>query len=95
MLRLGNHFQKTYYFAMAEELQEGIDFIYDEKGLMILTRQYLLKRGRCCQSGCQNCPYGYANKANPDIPAELQSLHQEPDHLGPEIYDGEIPEDFR
>ncbi|MEP6822218.1 MAG: DUF5522 domain-containing protein [Chthoniobacterales bacterium] len=23
-----------------------------------LSRDYLLRRGRCCQEGCRNCPYG-------------------------------------
>jgi hypothetical protein len=41
---------------------EGVDF-YFEGGLMVLTRQYLLKRGFCCKSGCRHCPYGYV----PDV----------------------------
>ncbi len=35
---------------------EGIDFYFDE-GLMVLTRKYLLDRGKCCDSGCRHCPY--------------------------------------
>ncbi len=36
---------------------EGFDF-YFEDGLMVLTRQYLLNRGFCCDKGCRHCPYG-------------------------------------
>ncbi|MBI3540729.1 MAG: hypothetical protein HY073_01065 [Deltaproteobacteria bacterium] len=42
-----------------ENLKEGIDFYYDENGLMVLTADYLFKRGYCCESGCRNCPYGF------------------------------------
>jgi hypothetical protein len=30
-----------------------------ENGLLVFTREYHLKRGYCCQSGCRNCPYGF------------------------------------
>ncbi len=51
-------------------LREGIDYVLNSQGLMVLTREYHLKRGYCCQSGCQNCPWDYASKTSPDIPAE-------------------------
>jgi hypothetical protein len=38
-------------------LTEGVDFLYNEDGMMTLTRWYLLKRGYCCDNGCKNCPY--------------------------------------
>ena len=34
------------------------DFYYDEKGNVIFTAAFLLKRGFCCGNGCINCPYG-------------------------------------
>ena len=40
-------------------LQEGIDYTIDEFGRWVFTREYLLKRGYCCKSGCRNCPYGF------------------------------------
>ncbi len=40
------------------ELQEGIDYYFDEEGLMVFTDHYLLKRGFCCHQGCRHCPYG-------------------------------------
>ena len=24
-----------------------------------LSRDFLVRRGRCCQEGCRNCPYGF------------------------------------
>ena len=40
-------------------MQENIDFYYDENGLMVFTKEFLLKRGKCCKSGCKHCPYGF------------------------------------
>jgi hypothetical protein len=37
---------------------EERDF-YLENGFMVFTREYHLKRGFCCQSGCRHCPWGY------------------------------------
>jgi hypothetical protein len=43
---------------MAQQpLKEGEDYVYNEQGLMVLTAAWLRKRGYCCGSGCQNCPY--------------------------------------
>ncbi|MBX3041496.1 MAG: hypothetical protein KF789_12385 [Bdellovibrionaceae bacterium] len=42
--------------APARPLVEGQDFEM-ENGLMVLTREYLLRRGFCCGNGCRNCPY--------------------------------------
>jgi hypothetical protein len=33
------------------------DFYFNEKGLMVFTEKYLLKRGYCCNNGCKHCPY--------------------------------------
>ncbi|MCE9631861.1 MAG: hypothetical protein K8S94_14250 [Planctomycetia bacterium] len=30
---------------------------YLEKGLLVYTATYHLKRGSCCGSGCRHCPY--------------------------------------
>ncbi|MDN5203460.1 DUF5522 domain-containing protein [Fulvivirgaceae bacterium BMA10] len=35
------------------------DYYFNEQGLMVFTREYLLKRGYCCKNGCRHCPYGY------------------------------------
>ena len=39
----------------AEVVATPADF--DEDGA--LTRDFLLRRRRCCQEGCRNCPYGF------------------------------------
>ncbi len=44
--------------AKAETFVEGLDY-YFEKGLMVLTKRYLLNRGFCCEKGCRHCPYGF------------------------------------
>ncbi|MGN6194570.1 MAG: DUF5522 domain-containing protein [Ginsengibacter sp.] len=46
---------------MNNDLQEGIDFYFDESGLMVFTEKYHLKRNYCCGNGCRNCPYDYEN----------------------------------
>jgi hypothetical protein len=33
------------------------DFYYNEKGLLVFTKDYHLKRGYCCGNNCVNCPY--------------------------------------
>lgn len=38
------------------KLVEGEDF-YFEGGLMVLTAEFLRKRGYCCNNGCRHCPY--------------------------------------
>lgn len=32
---------------------------YFEKGLMVFTESYHLKKGFCCKNGCRHCPYGF------------------------------------
>jgi hypothetical protein len=36
---------------------EGVDYYFDD-GLLVMTAEYLLKRGYCCGNGCRHCPYG-------------------------------------
>ena len=43
--------------GVPEKLIEGIDFHINEEGLYTFTSWYLLRRGYCCENGCQNCPY--------------------------------------
>lgn len=44
---------------------EGEDFYYDANGMMVFTREFHLKRGECCRSGCRHCPYGFNPAAIP------------------------------
>ncbi len=39
-----------------------------------LTREFLLARGHCCESGCRNCPYGFDAHARVTHPLRLISL---------------------
>jgi len=54
---------------MPEPLVEGIDY-YFENGLMVFTREYHLRRGYCCQSGCRHCPYGFNKDEQLSPPAQ-------------------------
>ncbi len=47
-------------------LIEGEDY-YWEKGMMVFTRHFHLKRGRCCESSCRHCPYGFVKEKDEDI----------------------------
>ncbi|MGD9647171.1 MAG: DUF5522 domain-containing protein [Pirellulales bacterium] len=49
--------------ATPAPLVAGVDY-YLERGCLVFTREYHLKRGYCCQSGCRHCPYGNAPQAN-------------------------------
>jgi len=35
------------------------DYYMSDEGYIVFTKAYHLKRGRCCQSGCKHCPYGF------------------------------------
>ena len=44
---------------MSFEELELDDYYMNEKGFMVFTKKYLLKRGYCCENGCKHCPYGF------------------------------------
>ena len=48
-----------------KELIEGVDFYYNEQGLMVLTETYHLERGYCCGNGCRHCPFEYERVSEP------------------------------
>jgi hypothetical protein len=48
-----------------KQLEEGIDFYFNEQGFMVLTAKYLLERGYCCGNGCRHCPYDYERVDEP------------------------------
>lgn len=42
---------------MSEKLPDvKIDYVWED-GKVVFSRDYLLRRGRCCGSGCRNCPF--------------------------------------
>jgi len=46
---------------MAKNL-EPEDFYTTNEGFIIFTEKYHRKRGRCCESGCKHCPFGFDKK---------------------------------
>lgn len=50
---------------MSNILVEGEDYYLNEKGLMVLTEKFHLKKGFCCGNGCMHCPYDYAGVGEP------------------------------
>ncbi len=40
------------------------DYYLSKEGYRVFTKQYHLRRGYCCESGCRHCPYGYDTKTN-------------------------------
>ena len=45
------------------QLVENEDY-YLDRGLMVLTARYHLRRGYCCEQGCRHCPYTEAPTRN-------------------------------
>ncbi|WP_354331765.1 DUF5522 domain-containing protein [Pedobacter sp. CG_S7] len=43
-------------------MEEGIDFYFNEQGLMVFTKVYHLKRGSCCKNKCKHCPWNYGKQ---------------------------------
>ena len=48
-----------------KQLIEGVDYYFNEAGLMVLTEKYLLDRDYCCGNGCRHCPYDYKRVSEP------------------------------
>jgi hypothetical protein len=45
-------------------MKEGLDYYFNEAGLMVFTEVYHLKRGTCCKNKCKHCPWGYGKDKN-------------------------------
>lgn len=45
------------------KFQLGRDY-YLEKGGIIFTESYLVRRGKCCGSNCRHCPFWPTEKGN-------------------------------
>lgn len=48
-----------------KQLEEDIDFYFNEQGFMVLTTKYLRERGYCCGNGCRHCPYDFERVNEP------------------------------
>jgi hypothetical protein len=42
---------------LQEKTKLSPEDFYWENGKMIFTREYHIKRGRCCYNNCLNCPF--------------------------------------
>ncbi len=74
--------------VFSASFKEGVDFYYNDEGLMVLTEKYLLKRGHCCHSDCVHCPYKEDEKGDASIPFELRGESSvEEDETWHEYYD--------
>jgi hypothetical protein len=67
-------------------MEEGVDFYFNEQGLMVLTATYLLERGYCCQNKCTNCPWNYG-KENSQQSSE--SIHNQTLNQNDSIKEGD------
>ncbi len=47
---------------------EGIDFYFNEHGLMVFTATYHLKRGYCCKNMCKHCPWKFGKNQGKNSP---------------------------
>lgn len=59
-------------------LVEGEDFYWNDQKLMVLTKNYLLKRGTCCQNNCFHCPYKAKNETPQKICHETHAKKHQP-----------------
>jgi len=48
--------QQLYVQEVTKKTPEP-DFYKDKFGNIVMTESYHIKRGKCCGSGCLNCPY--------------------------------------
>lgn len=58
------------------QLVQGVDYYFNEDGLMVLTEVFHLKKGFCCGNGCMHCPYDYKNVQEPRRTALLLERKQ-------------------
>ncbi|HTE23047.1 DUF5522 domain-containing protein [Flavitalea sp.] len=57
---------------MKNKLTEGVDYYFNEDGLMVMTAAYHLERGSCCGNGCRHCPFDYEKVPEPKRSALIQ-----------------------
>lgn len=47
-----------------------LTYVDPATGFTVMTRDYLLARGYCCESGCRHCPYLEGDAPSQSLPAE-------------------------
>jgi hypothetical protein len=55
-----------------DKLEEGVDYYFNNEGLIVLTEKFHIQRGYCCGNGCLHCPYYYVNVREPKRSALLE-----------------------
>lgn len=45
-------------------MEEGVDYYFNEQGLMVFTAAYHLNRGYCCKNKCKHCPWNFGKTDN-------------------------------
>lgn len=58
-------------------MEEEVDFYFNEDGLMVFTRAFHLKRGKCCKNKCKHCPWNYGK--NDGQNASKLTIHEQRD----------------
>ena len=49
-------------------MEDGVDYYFNEQGLMVFTAKYHLDRGYCCKNKCKHCPWNYGKIKVKDSP---------------------------
>ena len=57
-------------------MEEGVDYYFNEEGLMVFTAAYHLKRGYCCKNKCKHCPWGFGKTRNDNAAAAPEQFKQ-------------------
>ena len=57
MIRSDDWITELYYKEKSKIKLTKEDFYYNKYGDMVMTESYHLKRGSCCGSRCEHCPY--------------------------------------
>jgi len=60
-----------------KRLTEDDDYYFNNDGLVVFTKEYLLERGYCCGNGCANCPYDYKMVPEPKRTILLEKRRKE------------------
>lgn len=50
---------------------EGVDYYFNDQGLMVFTAAYHLKRGYCCKNKCKHCPWNYGKNNGQNSPPTI------------------------
>jgi hypothetical protein len=63
----------------------GVDYIIDTNGRAQFTREYLAKRGWCCEADCRFCPYLQTSSGGDSSNSDLSSCESSTSVLTPRL----------